>query len=76
MTKLLASIVVAFAIAIALAPAASMAGDGKAAPGQKICRYKLSDGKIKTWTCGKDQPCCASETFGLFTCGSTLINCL
>lgn len=42
----------------------------------KVCRYKLSNGKIKTWTCDKDQPCCASETFGLFTCGSQLLQCL
>lgn len=73
MTKLFAAVALTFAIA--LAPTASIAAEGAKA-GQKICRYKLSDGKIKTWTCGKEQPCCASETFNLFTCGSTLINCL
>jgi hypothetical protein len=47
----------------------------KLGPNQKQCRSKLPDGSIKTWTCGKDQPCCVSHTFGLYTCGSQLLKC-
>lgn len=65
----------AFALAAALALAAAHAGPADAAD-TKVCRYKLSNGQVKTWTCGKEQVCCASETFNLFTCGSQLLKCL
>lgn len=47
-----------------------------AASTSKTCKFKLSTGKVKTWTCDKGQICCASEQFGLFTCGSQLLQCL
>ena len=51
------------------------AASTKLAPGQKQCRSKLPDGSVKTWTCGKDQPCCVSHSFNLYTCGSQLLKC-
>lgn len=49
---------------------------GKAAQATtKTCKFKLSTGKVKTWTCDKAQICCASEQFGLYTCGSQLLQC-
>ena len=76
-------------LALALAPATSFAQAAKApaksvvkkaappklGPNQKQCRSKLPSGAIKTWTCGKDQPCCVNHTFNLYTCGSQLLKC-
>lgn len=42
----------------------------------KICRHKTSSGKIKTWRCRKDQPCCSAEWMNYYTCGSKLLGCL
>ena len=68
----------AFTVAalLAMAPLALTAGTADAAKGQKICKHKMSSGKIKTWTCGKDQPCCAAEMINYYTCGSKLLGCL
>lgn len=68
MTRALACAVLALFVGLApLSPATAGA--------TKVCKFKLSTGKVKSWTCGKDQPCCASETFGLYTCGSQLLQC-
>ena len=56
--------------------AKKLPGGYRLRPGQKQCRSKLPDGSVKTWTCGKDQPCCVNHTFGLYTCGSLLLRCL
>lgn len=76
----LLSIAAAVAFAFALVPSIGHAEQAKAkakaaAPTTQTCKYKLSTGKVKTWTCGKEQICCASEQFGLFTCGSQLLQC-
>ncbi len=68
----------ALAIAIIATPFAlgttSTAQAAKAA--SKVCKHKLMSGKIKTWTCGATQPCCASELLGYYTCGSKELGCL
>jgi hypothetical protein len=72
MTRTLAAGMLALSLALGgMAATATFAEAGST----KVCRYKLSTGKIKSWTCGKDQPCCASETFNLFTCGSQMLQC-
>lgn len=47
----------------------------KLEPNQKLCRSKQPDGAVKSWTCGKDQPCCVNHTLSLYTCGSQLLKC-
>jgi hypothetical protein len=68
----------ALAVALGAAPLAltttdAMAG-GKNAT--KVCKHKTSAGKIKTWRCGADQPCCSAEMIDYYTCGSKLLGCL
>lgn len=74
MSRVLAASVLAFSMAFAGMAATATVAEAKNQT--KVCKYKLSSGKIKTWTCGTDQPCCASEDFNLFTCGSQLLQCL
>ena len=74
---------VAAALSFALAPvgisgavAQEKAKVAKAGKDQKVCRSRQPSGNIKTWICRKDQPCCVSHTFNLYTCGSQLLRCL
>jgi hypothetical protein len=67
----------AIAAAIATAPLMLSAGTADAAKAQtKICKHKTSSGKLKTWRCGADQPCCAAEMINYYTCGSKALGCL
>jgi hypothetical protein len=67
----------AAAALLAGAPLALSTGTADAAAkGTKICKHKTSSGKIKTWRCGKDQPCCAAEMINYYTCGSKMLGCL
>ncbi len=75
MLRILTSL--AFAAAMAVAPLAVSSGTADAAKAQtKICKHKTSSGKIKTWRCGADQPCCAAEMINYYTCGSKALGCL
>ena len=74
MLRVLTSIAVA--ALIAAAPLALTAGTADAAKATKICKHKTASGKIKTWRCGKDQPCCAAEMINYYTCGSKMLGCL
>jgi Ni/Co efflux regulator RcnB len=75
MTRILACL--ALAVAFAAAPLALTATDAMAgAKATKICKHKTASGKIKTWRCGKDQPCCSAEWIDYYTCGSKLLGCL
>jgi hypothetical protein len=70
---------VALAASLAAAPlpldlSASFAAPAK--KGYKTCRHKKSNGRIKTWRCRKDQPCCSAEWMNYYTCGSKLLGCL
>jgi len=58
---------------LALTTPGAMAAGKKAT---KICKHKTASGKIKTWRCRKDQPCCAAEMINYYTCGSKLLGCL
>ncbi len=51
------------------------AAQAKLGPNQKLCKSKQPSGTTKTWTCGKDQPCCVSHELNLYTCGSQLLKC-
>jgi hypothetical protein len=74
MTRFLASL--ALAAALTSAPLALSATDAMAgAKGTKICKHKTASGKIKTWRCGKDQPCCSAEWLDYYTCGSKALGC-
>ena len=55
--------------------AATKTAATKLAPGQKLCKSKQPSGAIKSWTCGKDQPCCVNHSVNLYTCGSQLLKC-
>ena len=46
------------------------------AKGTKVCKHKTESGKVKTWRCGSDQPCCSSEMLNYYTCGSKTLGCL
>jgi hypothetical protein len=68
---------VALAAAFAAAPLALTATDAMAVKkAYKICKHKTASGKIKTWRCGADQPCCSAEMINYYTCGSKLLGCL
>ena len=75
MLRILTSI--AIAAVLAAAPLTLTAGSADAASkGTKICKHKTASGKIKTWRCGKDQPCCSAEMINYYTCGSKTLGCL
>lgn len=44
-------------------------------PKLKTCRSKLPSGKIKTWRCKANQPCCVNHTMSIYVCGSPIIGC-
>jgi hypothetical protein len=69
---------VALAVAIIATPfALGTTSTAQAAKGAtKVCKHKLATGKIKTWRCGADQPCCAAEMLNYYTCGSKALGCL
>ena len=64
------------AAALTAAPLAFMAPAANAAKGTKVCKHKTASGKIKTWRCGTDQPCCSAEWIDYYTCGSKMLGCL
>jgi hypothetical protein len=74
MLRILTSI--AIAAVLATAPVTLTAGSATAASATKICKHKTASGKIKTWRCGKDQPCCSAEMINYYTCGSKTLGCL
>ena len=53
-----------------------VAAKTKAEPGMKICNYKFPDGERRTWSCRKEEPCCAWDAIKYVKCGSTITNCL
>jgi hypothetical protein len=67
---------IAIAALIAGAPLALTASTAEAAKATKICKHKTSSGKLKTWRCGADQPCCSAEMINYYTCGSKMLGCL
>ena len=68
---------VAVAAILSAAPLALSSDTADAAKNAtKICKHKTSSGKIKTWRCGADQPCCAAELINYYTCGSKALGCL
>jgi hypothetical protein len=76
MMRTLACLAIAAALAaapLALTTTGTMAAAKKAT---KICKHKTASGKIKTWRCGADQPCCSAEMINYYTCGSKLLGCL
>ena len=91
MLKKLIAAVLAVSLAVSFAaPAAFAAADGEARsktawpkptrsvrPGEKLCRYKFSDGERTVWICDKAVPCCEWEAIGNYVkCGTTFSGCL
>ncbi|MFA5901509.1 MAG: hypothetical protein WC829_20600 [Hyphomicrobium sp.] len=76
MSRILTSL--AIAVALAATPLMLSAGsaDAAAKKATKICKHKTSSGKLKTWRCGADQPCCSAEMINYYTCGSKTLGCL
>ena len=68
----------ALAAALAAAPLALTVtpADAAGAKATKVCKHKTMSGKVKTWRCGSDQPCCAAEMLDYYTCGSKALGCL
>ena len=52
-----------------------VATKSKAGPGMKTCNYKFPDGERRTWSCLKEEPCCAWDAIKYVKCGSTVTNC-
>ncbi len=70
---------VAFALALVALPVAYLGSTSttvEAKAAYKVCKHKTMSGKIKTWRCGADQPCCAAELINYYTCGSKMLGCL
>ncbi len=77
MLRVLVGVVLVASLAAATLPFNSFASLAASAKKEhKICRHKTSSGKIKTWRCRKDQPCCSAEWMNYYTCGSKLLGCL
>lgn len=52
-------------------------GSAEAKAGTKVCKAKVpSTGKVKTWRCKSDVPCCVSHELGIYVCGSPMVGCL
>ena len=77
------------ALAVAVAPGATIAQDAKApakkvaqtsspktGAGEKVCRYKFPTGEQRAWVCKKEEPCCAWDAINYVKCGSTITGCL
>lgn len=77
MFKILSAIAVAAALTFA-APSLLPDGQAHAAKGGlKTCKSKVpSTGKVKSWKCKKDVPCCVSHELNMYVCGQPLIGCL
>ncbi len=77
-------------VSLAVAPTLAFAADGEAQSsagwpkptrsvqsGEKLCKYKFSDGLHKVWVCKKEEPCCQWELLNNYVkCGSTITGCL
>ncbi len=89
MLRTLSALSLAAALAVsAVVPA--FAADGEAASksgwptpsrsvkaGEKVCKFKFSDGTRKVWICDKAAPCCEWEALGNYVkCGTTFSGCL
>ena len=56
---------------------ASKSATVAAGKGEKVCKTKITyTGKIKTWVCKTEQPCCVWHEFSYVKCGSTITGCL
>ena len=68
----------ALAAALAAAPLVltGTSADAGGAKATKVCKHKTSSGKVKTWRCGADQPCCSTEMLDYYTCCSKALGCL
>lgn len=76
MFKFLNALAVAAALTFA-APALLPDGSALAKSALKTCKSKVpSTGKVKTWKCKKDVPCCVSHELGMYVCGQPIIGCL
>lgn len=54
----------------------AVAAKAKASSTTKVCNYRFPDGERRTWTCRKEEPCCAWDAIKYVKCGSTITNCL
>lgn len=91
MLRIISKLTIGAVLAMALcAPVAFAAADGEARsksgwpnptrsvkPGEKVCKYKFSDGERTVWICDKAVPCCEWEAIGNYVkCGTTITGCL
>lgn len=76
MQKIIGVLAVALALTLS-APVLMPNGAAHAKSALKTCKSKIpSTGKIKSWKCKADAPCCVSHELGLYVCGQPLIGCL
>jgi hypothetical protein len=76
MLKVLSTLAVAAALTFS-APALLTDGSAHAKSALKTCKSKVpSTGKIKSWKCKADAPCCVSHELGTYVCGQPIIGCL
>ena len=76
MLRFLSSLAIAAAIAAAPVMLSADAADAAPKKAYKTCKHKTSSGKLKTWRCGAEQPCCSAEAINYYTCGSKTLGCL
>ncbi len=82
MIRILASLALAASLLVPPVAVAQTAAPKAKAPtpkvgkDQKVCRHKFPDGKLTTWVCDKQQPCCAWDEIRYVKCGSTITKCL
>lgn len=71
-----ALLIVALGAALCAAPFAySPSALAAGSKSTKICKHKTQSGKVKTWRCRADQPCCSAEWLNYYTCGSKTLGC-
>jgi uncharacterized low-complexity protein len=80
MSRLFAVLACTMALSLAApisfdAPAAAQAKKA-AKSALKQCRAKAPSGKVVSWKCKSDQPCCMNTSTGQGVCGSAMIGCL
>lgn len=77
MTRLLAALACVAALSFAAPLAFDVPATAQATKATvKQCRAKNPSGKVVTWTCKPDQPCCMNTVTGQGVCGSPVIGCL
>jgi len=75
MSRLLWRLTVAAMLAGAAALVTASCAVGPLMWGSKPCKHRTQSGEIKEWGCAIGLPCCVSERWSYFYCGSGWLGC-